>query len=534
MPSLGFGSGRALLGCVLLLAGTACGPKLTRAPAQADAQTRALLPARLRLLSVAELESSVEAVVGKRPDLAARLAPDVRQSGYTRNAGQSWSGTNALRWNDIVENLAREVAEQDSARLWSCATNDSACSTRQMGALALRAWRRPATAAELEQLARIYDLGRANADRHKALALLLQALFQAPSFLYASELGIGIEGDRALTKLDDYEIGSALAYTLSGAPPDEQLLDAARLGTLVDADERVRHAWRILGKSETRFHFRRFVLEWLEVDRLQDSVKDAASYPNYDALKSKMLEETANFSDQVIVEHGASVQALLDAGFASVDPSMARFYGLPAYGVEVPLSATARRGVLQQASVLAAHSHPDITSPVKRGDFVLRRVLCEQLKRPAELGIEVVMPRPVADQTGRERLRAHDMSLGCASCHKHIDPLGFVFENFDTDGQVRKLDAGKPVDTSVDWAFQGQVHHFANSVELSRWLASRPETGECFARQAFRYFSAQTDAAAEDEFLNQVARLPTGEQNNLVQMLVAYVASDSFVLRRQK
>src|SRR5690606_4841085 len=112
-----------------------------------------------------------------------------------------------------------------------------------------------------------------------------------------------------------------------------------------------------------------------------------------------MLSETQNYVDEVMVHHGASVSALLAGGFASVDPTLARYYDLEAFGPVVPVARWGRIGVLQHASFLSSHAHPDGTSPVKRGDFILRRVLCRPMPRPAELGIEVVMPAPVEGQT---------------------------------------------------------------------------------------------------------------------------------------
>jgi hypothetical protein len=319
---------------------------------------------------------------------------------------------------------------------------------------------------------------------------------------------------------------------LAGAPPDSTLLSLAQTGALQAASVREEQALRILSQSETRYNFRRFVLEWLEVDRLLESAKDQASYPNYERVKGSMLEETGNYSDEVFVHHGASVRAMLDGGFAAVDPRMARYYGLDAFGPAVSLQGSARRGVLQHASVLAAHSHPDITSPVKRGDFILRRILCTDLPRPAELGLEIVMPKPKPQQTGRERMREHSVNPGCAACHNQLDPLGFSFENFDAAGHERALEEGQPPNTRVTWSFKGQTHEFASGLELSRWLAAQPETEDCFKRQAFRYFSAQTAPGPEAAFVELSRRLPEGQRSNLVLALLEYVKSDLFVERR--
>src|SRR4029079_8181948 len=162
-----------------------------------------------------------------------------------------------------------------------------------------------------------------------------------------------------------------------------------------------------------------------------------------------MLVETTAFVDEVMVFGRGSIRALLDARFASVDPTMARFYGLRTFGPRASLAKTERAGLLQQASFLAAHAHEDDTSPVKRGDFVMRKLLCNKVPRPAELGIEVVMPRPSTVQTTRERIASHARDGACSSCHVTLDALGFTFEGFDAMGRTRKTENGKPIDTEA-------------------------------------------------------------------------------------
>src|SRR5690606_20680611 len=120
--------------------------------------------------------------------------------------------------------------------------------------------------------------------------------------------------------------------------------------------------------------------------------KDDSVTAHYEGLKSSMLAETSAFVDEVFVHRGASLASLLTAGFSSVDQKMARYYDLDAWGPRVPSQQVGRLGVLQHASFLSAHAHPDGTSPIKRGDFILRRILCVDVPRPEEIGIEVVIP----------------------------------------------------------------------------------------------------------------------------------------------
>jgi hypothetical protein len=235
-----------------------------------------------------------------------------------------------------------------------------------------------------------------------------------------------------------------------------------------------------------------------------------------------------------MVNGGASVQALIAGGFGSVGPEMARFYGLKTYGARASLAGTGRLGVLQQASFLAAHAHEDVTSPVKRGDFVMRKLLCEKLKRPAEIGLEVVMPPPSDELTNRQRLSQHIADPGCASCHSTLDAIGFTFESFDAMGSVQSSDHGRPIATVADVRL-GQAaapQRLDSSSALTRALLQSPVISECFARHAFRYFSAQADPAVEAAFLSLRQQLPDEQRDSLIAVLLAYVESDLFVLRQ--
>jgi hypothetical protein len=245
-----------------------------------------------------------------------------------------------------------------------------------------------------------------------------------------------------------------------------------------------------------------------------------------------MLAETESFVDEIMVRGGASVAALLGAGFASVDPEMARFYGLRTYGARASLAGTGRVGVLQQASFLAAHAHEDVTSPVKRGDFVMRKILCRKVKRPAELGIEVVMPAPTERLTNRQRFAFHAADAACAACHDAVDAVGFTFEGFDAMGGAQAFDHGQPVVTGAEVVVRPpRKVALESSAALSRVLAAEPAVTECFARQAIRYFSAQSDPAVEDAFVGVWKQLGEGARGDLLETLLGLVESDVFVLR---
>jgi len=394
------------------------------APPPARAPASALISTRLRRLSRFEYQRSASRLLGLDVAALAELPPDERQDGYSINERQAVPSYFASELQRVADGLAQQAAGERGLLLLPCPENDSPsspCAQQALARLAVVAWRRPATDVERASLTALLARG--------GLRLVLSTLLASPGMLYLSELGDGDANDGGPATLSSYEIASSLAYAVSGAPPDAELMQlAAQGGRLRDPAVREAQARRLLSLPSTRHHFREFVLEWLEVAQLEHTAKAAALVPDYDQIEPHMRAETTAFIDEVMVYGGASLSSLLAAGFTSPDPTMSTYYGVPGFsGPRVSLARQGRVGVLQQASFLSAHAYEDVTSPVKRGDFVLRRVLCIELPRPGELGIDTTAPPPDEHTTTRVRFEAHTASTMCRSCHDLIDPLGFSF-----------------------------------------------------------------------------------------------------------
>ena len=155
-------------------------------------------------------------------------------------------------------------------------------------------------------------------------------------------------------------------------------------------------------------------------------------------------------------------------------------YGIPgvrgSHYRRVELSATARRGLLGQGSVLTVTSRPNRTSPVLRGKWILENILGTPPPAPPPN----VPPLPgdeggpsAGAQTMRERMAAHRENPVCAGCHAMIDPPGFALENFDALGRWREVDASfAPLDASGELP-DGSV--FADLDGFRALLLARPE-----------------------------------------------------------
>ena len=454
---------------------------------------------------------------------------DVRVDGFSANARQGVDASYLAEAQALSRALAaRALGER---QLLPCDPSESACERTFVAWFSERAYRRAPRAEELEAALQLFHAARAQGSFAEAAEALVATLLVSPQLLYLSE--IGSEAGPGLRRLSSEEIASVLSYMLTGGPPDAELQAAGTRGLLGSGPERERQAWRLLAQSDTRFQFRRFVREWLGLDVLAQLTKPVADDRR---LREGLLAETDAFVDEVLMYEGASLDQLLLANFTVIPASLHAFEGLApapdasAYG-RVSLAGSARVGLLQQPSFLAVHAHESESAPVLRGKAVLERLLCVKLPRPTELGIVVTFPPSDPARTTRQRHVQHAQDPTCRSCHRTIDALGYPFENFDFVGRARSEENAIPVDTGSDYDGPGGPQHFRDSTDVSRWLAGNPAAHECFARQAYRFFSGDGAGQAEAAFLAVRAQLPEARQHDLFRALVAFIASPAFIER---
>jgi hypothetical protein len=96
-----------------------------------------------------------------------------------------------------------------------------------------------------------------------------------------------------------------------------------------------------------------------------------------------------------------------------------------------------RGGLLTMAAVLKVTANGTTTSPVKRGVWVLERILGTPTKPPPR-DVGSVEPDTRGSSTIREQLAKHRRLESCASCHVTIDPPGSALESFDVIGGWRE------------------------------------------------------------------------------------------------
>ncbi len=393
--------------------------------------------------------------------------------------------------------------------------------------LATRAWRRPASDADVE---RLLALSPAKDAPFLRLRTALVAILSSPRFLFRLEPdppGLKPGSPRAL---DGWELAARLSYLVWSSTPDAELSDLAARGALGDDATLARELERMLADPRSGELVRGFALQWLELEPLARAAPDAARFPRFDdALRDSMRAETEAFVEAVLRER-RPLGELLDADFSFVDERLARLYGIPGVrGSElrrVRVDRERRGGLLGQASVLTVTSNPTRTSPVKRGKWILE-VLLDAPPPPPPPGVGVLedTAKKLAEASLRERLELHRAKPECAVCHDRLDPLGLALENYDAIGAWRESEAGKPIDSSGVLPDGRRIQGRAGLVSA---LLDDGALARSLARRLLVYALSRELGSDDERALRAMARDLGGPKTTLYDVLRAIVLSEPF------
>ncbi|WP_240806932.1 DUF1592 domain-containing protein [Polyangium spumosum] len=404
-------------------------------------------------------------------------------------------------------------------------------------AVGKRAYRRPLTAAEIDEHVALFNLAPTVIDGDAFLAgvaHVLSAFFQSPHFVYRVE-GTREPREDGLIPLGSYELASRLSYLLWNTMPDDVLFDAAAAGEL-DTKEGLRaHAERMLADPKAREVILSFHSQLFDWRKFEDLYKDPAVFPEFvPEMGQDLVREAELFVEDVVFAQEGGLHELLTSRTAFVNERLAAVYEVDApSGAEfgkVELDPEKRSGILTRAGFLAANGTARASDPIHRGVFVNLRILCARLPPPPNN----VPPLPPAEgKTTRELVAAHTGKGTCgASCHGTlINPAGFAFENYDAIGRYRTEDNGFPVDAADAYPLGGGMASFDDAITWSQMLAESREANECFARNWLE-FAYGRDAEVEDAVLIEKLGEASRTGMSVKELLLELVGSEAFSTRR--
>jgi hypothetical protein len=272
--------------------------------------------------------------------------------------------------------------------------------------------------------------------------------------------------------------------------------------------------------------------EHFDFDGVLKVNKDAKAFPAWRAtLAADLAREAELYVEHVLWKEDGTLATLLTAPFSIVNARLAAHYGIKT-AAPTDFAKTAlppgRVGLLTLGGLMSVLARDNDTDPVKRGLFVREHLLCSPPPPPPPT-INVTSPPPDGQRTQRERLGQHSSDPTCTPCHALLDPLGLAFETFDGIGVQRSTDVGKAIDPSgvLDGA------RFRDAAELAAIVARSPEVSACMVKKSFEYAHGRAAGDGDACALARVAARFGAPGGSLLELVVAVVADESFVSRRQ-
>ena len=321
--------------------------------------------------------------------------------------------------------------------------------------LAERAYRRPLSNSERDELTGFYENLRRDGLTHEdAIRDSVASILMSPYFCFRLDLAIPGQNIRPL---NDYELASRLSYFLWSSIPDHELLSHAQSGDLHQPAVLIAQARRMLQDDRVRGLATEFAGHWLDFRRFEEHISvDRERFPAFtNELRQSMFEEPLRlFID--IARRNRSVIHLLDAEDTFVNPILAKHYGIDITTdqvdmdaiddgwVRVPDAKAYGRGGMLAMSVFHTRNSPGLrTSPVKRGYWVVRRLLGENIPPPPPTVPELPKDESnLGELTLPQLLARHRNHQACAGCHDRFDSIGVAFEGYGPIGERRENDLG--------------------------------------------------------------------------------------------
>ncbi|HEX4635489.1 MAG TPA: DUF1592 domain-containing protein, partial [Rhizomicrobium sp.] len=334
-----------------------------------------------------------------------------------------------------------------------------------------RAYRRPLTAGERADILAYYKKlrGENRLSHEDAVRDSIVSILMSPDFLYRFDLSgrskavvASAKGDKAFNAapLSDYSLASRLSYFLWASMPDAGLLKHAAAGDLHRPAVLTGEARRMLKDPKVKGLATEFTGNWLVFRQFEtNNSVDRQRFPSFDDdLREAMFQEPIHFVQDAI-QNDHSVLDLLYAKYTFVNPPLAKHYGMPAVDGDLndwvrvdDADKYGRGGVLPMAVFMTEYSPGLRTSPVKRGNWVVQKVLGIRVPPPPPVVPELPSDESKTDKPIREMLAEHHKNPFCAGCHLRFDSFGLAFEGYGPVGDARTKDlAGRPIDASTTY-----------------------------------------------------------------------------------
>lgn len=507
-------------------------PPVTHPPDPLDCTPGVSVGTPLRLLTRAEYDLTVRDLLGATGNPASDFPREPLAHGLDNDATLNQATeSHVARWLDAAELLAKDTLTNRRAKVLPCTSTEQVCGEQFIATFGLRAFRRPLTADERASLNSLFTTFRSTEGFDGAVEVTLQSILQSPQFLYRDEQALG-PVPMPVVKLGGFELASRLSYFIWGTMPDDALLDAAATGVLDTPEGLKAQAERMLADPKSVDGLMRFFSLWLYLDGVENTEKNTQVYPQFNPALAKAWRTSLELYVKDVLAGEGTLRALLTSNVMFTNDSMS-MYGMAAPSssfVRHALEGTQRKGLLAQPGFLAFKAMPDGSSPVRRGIFVLDKLMCEA-PSPPPADANITPPTPSVSTTTRERFARHSAEDGCKGCHQFIDPVGFTFENYDGMGQWRDTENGQPVDASGGIIFSRDpdlIGDVTGVAALQELLAGSSRVHGCVAEEFYRFALGRQLTEADGCTMAKLNQRFVDSGGNFRALMLAIVEAEAF------
>ena len=501
---------------------------------------------RLFRLSHTQYDNAVRALTGLDVHPSTDLPPDQDQAGFDRGMDLEVGDALGKAYRSSAETLAAAVVGSPTAFLQVVACDPGtgdACLRSFIARFGRLAYRRALSGDEQAAYQALAAKGPALVDGtadafHKSVQTALEAFLQSPNFLYRPELSTTQQG--SLVTLSGLEIASRLSFLIQNGPPDDTLLQAAEAGQLATSAQVADQARRLVATPAARDTVRDFHHQWLQMDAYANRLtKDPTLYPTVTpGLAPTLVAELERFVGAVTFDLGKGFPSLVTAPFTFVNQTTAPLYGLAGITGDalerVDLDPTQRAGLFTRLGFLAVNAYSNQSSPIHRGAFIQRSVLCATIPDPPPNVPQ--LPPLGATQTTRQEVDLHTAPAACAGCHHAIiNPVGFGFEHYDAVGQWRSTENGFPIDATGTLAGTAAatagMASFTDAISESRLIAASPEARRCYATQWVRYAFGRQETTSDSCPVAAIAASLGDDSYKVTDLMVDVTRTKPFMFR---
>ncbi len=491
-----------------------------------------------RRITESQYRHTIADVFGSDIKISARFEPEKRDEGLLAigTAQLSLTSSGFEQYFALATSIVDQaLSESKRDAIVGCKPADAAkadetCARQFLAKYGERLFRRPLADVEIAGRLKTASLGAGQlGDFYAGLKLALTSLLVAPEFLFRVETAEADPANPGQYRLDGYSKASRIAFLLWDTAPDEELLAAARTGLIHTEAGLNEQLARLIASARFEQGARAFFTDMLQLDGIENVVKDPAIYPKFNqSVANAAMEQTLRTTIDILITQKHDYRELFTSNETFINRPLASVYNVPFLSTSdwAPYTfaeSSERAGILTQVSFLSLFSHPGTSSPTKRGIKVNEIFKCEPTPNPPA-DVDFSKVKDSGNGTIRGRLLDHMENSGCTVCHRRSDPPGLALEHFDGLGQLRTTENGLAIDVSANLSGVRLV----GASGLAQYLHDDPKVPACLVRNVYAYGTGRKTGAREEDYLADQTKRFANNGYRVPELMVQMVSSPEF------